>query len=314
MLSYILKRLATLIPTWITVAFIAFIIINMAPGDPAAILAGTDAADSMEAIRAQLGLDKPAVERFLIWIGNVFRGDFGDSYFMGQSVKDAIIQRLPVTFSLALVSLIMAAAIGVPLGLIASLKPNSLRDTSIMGVSLIGLSTPEFFLGFILIYLFALVFPIFEVGGYVPMAEGFFEWLRHLILPSFSLGFIWASFIARVTRSSMLEALNQDYVMTARAKGQREFVVITKHAFRNAVLPLITALGMVFALLLTGAFITEVLFRIPGAGNLIVNAIKRRDYPVVQGALLVFSTAVLLVNLIVDILYSIVDPRVKYGK
>lgn len=314
MLSYILKRLSTLIPTWIAVAFVAFLIINMAPGDPAAILAGTDAADSMEAIRAQLGLDKPAVERFFIWFGNVLRGDFGDSYFMGQSVKDAIVQRLPVTLSLALVSLIMAAAIGVPLGLIASLKPNSVRDTSIMGISLIGLSTPEFFLGFILIYLFALKFPIFEVGGYVPLSESFFEWIRHLILPSFSLGFIWASFIARVTRSSMLEALNQDYVMTARAKGQSEYVVITKHAFRNAVLPLITALGMVFALLLTGAFITEVLFRIPGAGSLIVNAIKRRDYPVVQGALLVFSTAVLLVNLLVDILYSVVDPRVKYGK
>ncbi len=312
--AYILKRLSTLIPTWVAVAFFAFLIINMAPGDPAAILAGTDMADSMDAIREQLGLDKPAAERFLLWFGNVLRGDLGDSYFMGQSVADAIRQRLPVTLSLATVSLVMAALIGVPLGLLASLKPNSAGDTGVMGVSLIGLSTPEFFLGFILIYLFALKIPVFEVGGYVPFADGWREWLRHLILPSFSLGFIWAAFIARVTRSSMLEALNQDYVMTARAKGQRERVVVLRHAFRNAALPLITALGMVFALLLTGAFITEVLFRIPGAGSLIVNAIKRRDYPVVQGALLVFSTAVLLVNLLVDILYGIMDPRVKYGE
>jgi len=208
----------------------------------------------------------------------------------------------------------MSMLIGVPLGMLASLRPNGLRDTAVMSFSLLGLSIPEFFLGLILMLVFAVSLRILPVGEYRPLSEGLVPWLRHLILPSFSLGLIWAAYVARITRSSMLEVLNQEYILTARAKGLRESRVIWKHAFRNAILPVVTVLGMIFALLLSGAFITEYLFRLPGAGSLIISAVKRRDYPVVQGGLLMFSSSILIVNLVVDVLYAYIDPRIKYGK
>jgi peptide/nickel transport system permease protein len=250
----------------------------------------------------------------LDWINGLVRGDLGESFFLGRSVSEAIIERIPVTISLAFMGMFFSVIIGVPLGIAAALKPNSLLDTSIMGFSLIGISIPEFFLGLILIYAFSLGLRFFPTGGYASLSQGFSKWLGSIFLPSISIGLIWSAYVARLMRSSMLEVLNQEYIITARAKGQSEFKIIMKHALPNAILPIVTAVGMIFALLLNGAFITEYLFRLPGAGSLIITAIRKRDYPVVQGGLLFFASSILIMNFIVDILYSFLDPRIRYGK
>jgi peptide/nickel transport system permease protein len=314
MWRYIIQRIFILIPTWIMLGLIVFFITNLAPGDPTAMLIGTESVNNIERIRENLGLDKSISERLILWIQGLLRGDLGDSFFLGRSVKDAIWERLPVTISLAIFSLFFALSIGMSLGIIAAIKPNGLRDISLMGISIIGLSIPEFFLGLILIFTFSLGLKIFPSGGYAPLSEGLYQWIRHMFLPSFSIGFIWAAYFARLTRSSMLEVLNQEFIVTARAKGQTEFIIVMKHALRNAIIPIVTAIGIVFALTLSGAFITEYLFRLPGAGSLIIAAVKHRDYPIVQGGLIVFSTSILLINLIVDILYAFLDPRIKYGE
>jgi peptide/nickel transport system permease protein len=313
-LAYLVRRLLALIPTWLAIGVLAFLIINLAPGDPTATLLGTESPQNVALLRERLGLDRPLLERLGLWVLGMLRGDLGDSFFLGRSVVQAIGERLPVTLSLAFWGMMMSMLIGVPLGLLASLRPNGLRDTAVMGFSLLGLSIPEFFLGLILMMVFAISLRVLPVGEYRPLSQGLIPWLRHLILPSLSLGLIWAAYVARITRSSMLEVLNQEYILTARAKGLHESRVVWKHAFRNAILPVVTVLGMIFALLLSGAFITEYLFRLPGAGSLIIAAVKRRDYPVVQGGLLIFSSSILLINLVVDVLYAYIDPRIKYGK
>lgn len=314
MLRYIIKRLLILIPTIIVLAILIFTIVNAIPGDPATIALGTESTADIEEVRERMGLNVSKPERFLKWIKGMLKGDLGNSYFLGRTVNKAIAERIPVTISLATLSLIFAVIIGMPLGIIASLKPNSGRDTAIMGISLIGISTPEFFLGLIMMFIFALGLKLFPTGGYSPLSEGFMPWLKSMTLPAFSYGLSQAAYVARLMRSSMLEVLNQDYIETARSKGQLETIIVLKHALRNALLPILTALGMVYALLLGGAFITESLFRLPGAGSLIISSIKKRDFPVVQGALMFFSCAILIVNLIVDVLYAVVDPRVRYGK
>lgn len=313
MLRYIIKRILILIPTIIVLAILIFTIVNAIPGDPAAIALGTESTSDINDVRERMGLNKSKPERFVDWITGMLQGDLGDSYFLGRTVNEAIAERIPVTLSLATLSLVFAIIIGMPLGILASLKPNSGRDTTIMGISLLGVSTPEFFLGLIMMYIFSVKLKIFPSGGYTPLSEGFIPWLRSLTLPALSCGLSQAAYIARLVRSSMLEVLNQDFIETARSKGQTERKIVLKHALRNALLPTITAIGMVYALLLGGAFITESLFRLPGAGSLIISSIKKRDYPVVQGALMFFSVAILVVNLLVDILYSIVDPRVRFG-
>ena len=312
MAKYILRRLLVLIPTWFAIGLLAFFLIRLAPGDPAAIILGTEGIAGIEQVRQRLGLDRPLLVQLTSWMTNAARGDLGDSFFLGRSVAEAIFERIPVTLSLAFLSIVLAVVFGVPLGIAAALRPNSARDTSIMGISLLGLSLPEFFTGLILIYGFSVALGWMPAGGYEPLSSGVIPWARHLLMPSFALGILQAALIARMTRSSMLEVLGSDYVSTARAKGLWETRVIWKHALRNAILPVVTVVGMVFALLLSGAFITEVLFRLPGAGNLIISAVKRRDYPIVQGGLLVFSTAVLVMNMVVDILYVYIDPRIKY--
>jgi peptide/nickel transport system permease protein len=264
-LVYVLRRLLALIPTWVVIGVLAFLVINLAPGDPTATLMGTESVENVALLRERLGLDRPLMERLGMWVLGTLRGDLGDSYFLGRSVVQAIGERLPVTLSLAFWSMMMSMAIGVPLGLMASVRPNGLRDTAVMGFSLLGLSIPEFFLGLILMLVFAVSLRVLPVGEYRPLTAGLIPWLRHLVLPAFSLGLIWAAYVARITRSSMLEVLNQEYILTARAKGLRESQVVWKHAFRNAILPVVTVLGMIFALLLSGAFITEYLFREPAA-------------------------------------------------
>lgn len=314
MLKYIIKRIFILIPTWIILGVVVFFIINLAPGDPTAMMLGTEGFSNIESLRESLGLDKSIGERLILWIQGLLRGDLGDSFFLGRSVKDAIWERLSVTVSLALFSLFFAVSIGIPLGIIAAIKPNGLRDMLAMGVSLIGLSTPVFFLGLILMFVFSLGLKIFPSGGYSHLSEGLYQWIRYMVLPSFSIGFIWAAYLARLMRSSMLEVLNQEFIVTARAKGQTEFIIVMKHALRNALLPIVTAIGIVFALVLNGSFIIEYLFRLPGAGSLIITAVKQRDYPIVQGGLIVFASSILLINFIVDILYIFIDPRIKYGE
>ena len=312
MAKYILRRLLVLIPTWFAIGLLAFFLIRLAPGDPAAIILGTEGIAGIEQVRQRLGLDRPLLVQLGSWMASAAQGNLGDSFFLGRSVAEAIFERIPVTLSLAFLSILFAVLIGVPLGILAALRPNSARDTSIMGVSLLGLSLPEFFTGLILIYVFSVALGWMPAGGYEPLSAGLVAWARHLLMPAFALGFLQSALIARMTRSSMLEVLGSDYVRTARSKGLWETRVIWKHALRNAILPVVTVVGMVFGLLLSGAFITEVLFRLPGAGNLIISAVKRRDYPIVQGGLLVFSTAVLVMNMVVDILYVYIDPRIKY--
>ncbi len=314
MLRYILKRILVLIPTFIMLAILIFCVVNIIPGDPATMAMGTDSLGDIELIRQRMGLDRSFGERLVSWLAGICRGDLGDTYFLGISVIDAIKTRIPVTLSLATMSLLVAVVVGIPLGIFAALKPNSAVDTGIMGFSLLGVSMPEFFLGLLLMFVFAQGLEWVPSGGYTPLTEDVGEWFRHIIMPSLAFGLGQSAYIARLMRSSMLEVLNQDYITTARAKGQTEAKIITRHAIRNAFLPILTAIGMVYALLLGGAFITESLFRIPGAGSLIISSIEKRDYPIVQGALLFVAAAILIVNLIVDILYAVVDPRVRYGK
>ncbi len=303
-----------LIPVWLCVATLSFLIIHLTPGDPAALMLGQEAVsqEGLQAVRERLGLDRSLLAQLGQFLAGAARGDLGESFFLGQPVSNAILSRLPVTFALASASLVVAVLIGVPLGILASLKPGSPCDALIMTISIAGLSTPAFLLGLGLIYIFSVTLGWLPVGRYVPFSSDFIGGLRHIVLPAFSLGFMNAALIARMTRSSMLEVLLDDYVRTARSKGIAEPIVIYKHAFRNAALPIATTVGLVFALLLGGAFITEAVFTLPGIGTLIVSAVKRRDYPVVQGGLLFLATAVLLINMVVDLLYTYLDPRIKY--
>lgn len=313
MVRYIIKRILIMIPTFLMVAILIFCVVNIIPGDPAAIVKGNDSIADIETIRARMGLDRSFLERLWDWFFKMLQGDLGDSYFLGRTVLEAIKERIPVTLSLATAALTVAVLVGVPLGIIASLKPNSVLDTAIMGVSLMGVSTPEFFLGLILMFVFAITLKLVPSSGYTPITEDIVGWAKHIILPALAFGLGQSAYIARLMRSSMLEVLNQDFIVTARAKGQSEFLIVVKHALQNAFLPILTAIGMIYALLLGGAFITESLFRIPGAGNLIISSIRKFDFPVVQGALLFVAAAILVVNLVVDILYAFVDPRVRFG-
>ena len=313
MTQYVIRRLLALIPTWIAIGIIAFLLIRLAPGDPAAMMLGQDFMEGYDEIREKLGLDQPMYVQLIKFITNASQGYLGESFFLGRSVSEAIGERIPATLSLAVLSIIVAVLMGVPLGVWAALKANTSQDAAIMGFSMLGLSLPSFFTGLILIFVFAVALRWVPAGGYAPLTEGIWPWFRNLIMPAFSLGFAQAALIARMSRSSMLEVMSSDYVRTARAKGVRERTVIWLHSFRNAVIPIVTVIGIIFALLLSGSFITEVLFRLPGVGSLVISAVKRRDYPIVQGGLLIFSTSVLFMNLIVDLAYAWLDPRIKYS-
>ncbi len=313
MIAYVFRRLVGLIPAWLFVGLMSFLIIQLTPGDPAAVILGQEATlTGVETVRQRLGLDKPLGQRLQEWYFGLFRGDLGESYFLGRPVAVAIVERLPVTFALTLSAMVVAVVIGVPLGIVAALHPNTLRDTALMGVSLVGLSIPEFMMGLGLMYVFAVVLRWLPTGGYIPFTADFPRALVHMAMPAFSLGFIQSALIARMTRSAMIEVLASDFVRTGRAKGLRESRVVWTHALRNAMLPIVTVIGLAFALLLGGAFITETVFRLPGVGSLVIAAVKRRDYPVVQGVLLVVSSIVLLANLVVDVAYAYLDPRIKY--
>jgi peptide/nickel transport system permease protein len=313
MISFTVRRIGLMIPTWFLVAIITFLLIHLTPGDPAAVLLGQDATvEGVEAVRHRLGLDRSLSAQLGDWVTGLLRGDIGDSYFLGRPVAAAIGERLPVTLSIATSALLIAVLIGIPLGVIASLRPGSLQDAFAMTIALLGVSVPQFLFGLLLMMLFAVTLGWLPVGGYVPIRDGFVPWLKHIIMPAFSLGIVQAALISRTTRSSMLEVLLQDYVQTARAKGLTEKCVVFRHAFRNASLPVLTTVGVIFALLLGGSFIVEVIFRIPGMGSLVIAAVKRRDYPIVQGTLITVSSMVLIINLLVDLAYGFLNPAVRY--
>jgi peptide/nickel transport system permease protein len=311
---YIARRLLLLVPAWLLMGALAFTLMRLIPGDPAAALLGLEATpEALADLRERLGLDRPLLVQFIFWLSQVLHGELGRSWFLGEQVLPAIVGRLPVTLSLTVLALLSSLAMGLPAGLRAASRPNSATDLAIMGASMMGLSIPDFAMGLALIFFLGVAVPLLPVSGYVPFSKSAWGWLTHLILPAFSLGVVQAALIARITRSSMLEVLGTDYIRTARAKGLGERLVVWNHALRNALIQILTVVGNAAVVLLGGAFVIETVFNLPGVGNLVVMAVKRRDYPLVQGCILFISTMVIVVNLVVDVLYAYVDPRIRYA-
>jgi peptide/nickel transport system permease protein len=313
MLGYFVRRLLATIPVIGMVAFFVFALLYLTPGDPAAVIAGDIATVAdIERIRHQLGLDQPLLTRFWSWASAVLHGDLGISIFTNLPVTQLIGQRVEPTLSLALCTLIVAVLVAVPMGVIAAWKVGRLIDRLVMVFSVAGFSIPVFVLAYLLIYVFAIDLDWLPVQGYTPLREGLWPWLRHLILPSIALGTIYIALIARITRATMLEVLAQDYVRTAHAKGLAPVAVLMRHALKNAAVPIVTIIGIGIALLISGVVVTESVFAIPGIGRLTVDAIIRRDYPIIQGVILIFSAVYVLVNLAVDLSYRLFDPRIQY--
>jgi len=313
MLGYFVRRLLATIPVIGMVAFFVFALLYLTPGDPAAVIAGDIATVAdIERIRHQLGLDQPLLTRFWSWASAVLHGDLGISIFTNLPVTQLISQRVEPTLSLALCTLIVAVLVAVPMGVIAAWKVGRLIDRLVMVFSVAGFSMPVFVLAYLLIYAFAIDLDWLPVQGYTPLREGVWPWLRHLILPSIALGTIYIALIARITRATMLEVLAQDYVRTAHAKGLAPVAVLMRHALKNAAVPIVTIIGIGIALLISGVVVTESVFAIPGIGRLTVDAIIRRDYPIIQGVILIFSAVYVLVNLAVDLSYRLFDPRIQY--
>lgn len=313
MLAYVIRRLFATIVVMAVVAFVVFLLLYLTPGDPAAILAGDAATvDDIKRVREKLGLDQPLIIRFGEWAWALLRGDLGISIFTNLPVTQLIGQRIEPTISLTLCTLIVAVLVAVPMGVIAAAKAGTWIDRSVMGFTVLGFSLPVFVLAYILIMVFSIELDWLPVQGYRPISEGFWEWLRHLILPSTALGTVYMALIARITRASMLDVLAQDYIRTAQAKGLAPDAVLVGHALKNAAVPIMTIIGIGIALLIGGAIVTETVFAIPGIGRLTVDAILRRDYPIIQGVILIFSGAYVLINLAVDLSYMFFDPRIRY--
>ncbi|MBS0240715.1 MAG: ABC transporter permease [Proteobacteria bacterium] len=313
MIRYILGRLLATIPVMVLVAVFVFFLLRLAPGDPAAIIAGDDATlESINAVRAKLGLDRPVLEQFALWVGGILKGDLGTSIFSSLPVARLIAQRVEPTLSLALATLVIAVLLAVPLGVLAAARARRLSDRLVMLFAVLGFATPVFLVGYVLIYLFAMKLGWLPVQGYTPIAQGIGPWAAHLVLPSLALGITYMALIARITRASMLEVLAQDYIRTANSKGLAPDRVLLLHALKNASVPIVTVIGIGIALLISGVVITETVFNIPGLGRLTVDAVLKRDYPIVQGLILVFAAVKVFVNLAVDISYVFLDPRIRY--
>ncbi|HTO45535.1 MAG TPA: ABC transporter permease [Burkholderiales bacterium] len=313
MITYILRRLGATLIVMAVVALVVFSLLFLTPGDPAAVIAGDIATDDdIRQIRAKLGLDQPFLVQFGGWIWRLLHGDLGTSIFTNLPVTTLIGQRVQPTLSLTLCTLIVAVAIAVPLGVIAAAKAGSWADRFVMGFSVLGFSVPVFVLAYLLIMLFAVRLHWLPVQGYQPLSDGLWPWLSHLILPSIALGTVYMALIARITRAAMLDVLAQDYIRTANAKGLAPRTVLSRHALKNAGVPIVTVIGLGVALLISGAIVTETVFAIPGIGRLTVDAILRRDYPIIQGVILLFSAVYVLVNLLVDLSYRLFDPRIRY--
>ncbi len=313
MLAHIVRRIVATIPVMAIVALFVFSLLYIAPGDPAAVIAGDQASpEDIEKIRIGLGLDRPFLVRFGEWSWSILQADLGTSMFTGLPVTKLIGQRLEPTLSLMVVTLILAVTIAVPMGVIAAWKAGTWIDRALMAFAVFGFSVPVFVVGYLLAYMFALQLDWFPVQGYTPIARGFWPWLENLVLPAVALGCVYIALIARITRASMLEVLQQDYIRTARSKGMGQGGILFVHALKNAAVPIVTVIGIGVALLIGGAVVTESVFAIPGLGRLTIDAIVRRDYPLIQGIVLLFSFVYVLVNLVVDVLYTLLDPRIRY--
>ena len=301
------------IPVMAVVSLLVFSLLFFAPGDPAALIAGDQATpDDIERVRLRLGLDRPFFTQFSSWLARLAQGDLGTSLFTNLPVAEMIAQRIEPTLSLMALTLTLAVVIAVPLGVAAAWCTGTWIDRVIMAIAVFGFSVPGFVVGYALAYVFALELNWLPVQGYTPLSRGVWPWLRNMILPAVSLGFVYVALIARITRASMLEVLQQDYVRTAKAKGLGLVGILFIHALKNAAVPVVTVIGIGFALLIGGAVVTESVFAVPGLGRLTVDAILRRDLPVIQGVVLMFSLTYVLVNLVIDILYTFIDPRIRY--
>jgi peptide/nickel transport system permease protein len=304
MFSYVLRRLAATIPVMVIVAVLVFLMLRLTPSDPAAIIAGDNAnSEQVAEIRKRLGLDQPIHTQFIIWISKTLHGDLGESFFFKKQVTELILDRLEPTVSLALFTIVLAVLIAVPLGVIAAYRHGGWLDRIVMGFSVLGFSVPVFVIGYALIYIFAIELNWLPVQGYQRISLGVGGWLQRLILPSLTLSVVLIALIARITRTSVLEVMNEDYIRTARAKGQTEGRVLVRHALANAAVPIVTVIGL---------GVTESVYTIPGLGRLTVDAVLARDYPTIQAVILLFSLAYVLINLAVDMTYTFFDPRIRY--
>jgi peptide/nickel transport system permease protein len=306
-------RIAQSVPVLLLVATFAFVLMHLLPGDPAVVIAGPDAsAEAIDRLRHQLGLDRPILVQLGTWLGHLVQGDFGQSLMLNQSVLSAVVDRLPVTLSLALFAFLITIPVGVALGMLAACNRNTWIDSAVMGVALVGVSIPSFWIAIVSVILFSVELRWLPSSGYAPLTEGLGPWLQSMIQPAVILALFQIGYLARMTRSSMLDVLDQDYIRTARAKGLNAWSTIGKHAFRNALMSVVTVSGIILSLLIGGSVVIEQVFALPGIGRLVVQGIMARDYPLVQGTMLLLGFAFVLVNIAVDLIYTLVDPRVRY--
>ncbi|ASC65570.1 ABC transporter permease [Achromobacter denitrificans] len=313
MLAFVSRRLLATIPVLVMVAVVVFAILRFSPGDPAIIMAGDGATpERIVQIRQTMGLDQPVIKQFFIWGGKLLQGDLGTSLMSGVPVTKLIGQRLEPSLSLAVLTLAFTLIVAIPLGILAAWRQGKLLDRAVMGFSVLGFSVPVFVTGYLLIWLFAIKLGWFNVQGYVPLDKGFWPYLHRLILPSLALSTVYVALIARITRTSVIEVMGEDFIRTARSKGLGETGVLLGHALRNAAVPIATVVGLGIALLISGVVVTESVFNIPGLGRLVVEAVLARDYPVIQGLTLFFAFVYVFINLVVDCAYTVFDPRIRY--
>lgn len=312
--TYLLQRLGLTLVVVVGVTLVVFLIVQLIPGDPAQVLLGLQATEEkVEARREAMGLNRPVVVQYLDWVSSAARGDFGNSLLTGQPVSDLLLQRLPATLQLAFLAIIIGMLIAFPLGIISAIRPNSAADLFASILSQVGIAMPDFWLGILLVLLFSSTLGWLPPSGYTPITEDAADWLRHMILPAFTAGFISASIQTRFIRSAMLEVMSQGYVTTARAKGLREQVVIARHALRNALITIVTVIGLQVTALLSAVVVIEIVFNLPGLGRLALDAVLDRDYTLLQGAVFVMALMATFINLSVDLMYFFLDPRIEYA-
>ena len=312
MTKVFVARLTSVIPVMFIVAVLVFLLLKMAPGDPTTIIAGDNAtAETVAQLRAALGLDQSLWVQFVLWLGHILQGDLGSSIFSGIPVTTLILERIGATCSLAAMTVLVAVVPAIGLGVLAAAHVGSWVDRLVMAFAVLGFSVPVFVAGYLFVFAFAMSLQWLPVQGYTPLEEGLLPWLAHLLLPALTMGLGYMALITRITRGAMLDVLSEDYMRTARAKGVGEGPIVLHHALKNAAVPIVTVIGNGVALLIGGVVITETVFNIPGIGRLVVDAIARRDYPIIQGVILVFSVVYVLINLLVDLSYSLVDPRIR---
>jgi peptide/nickel transport system permease protein len=311
-MGYVLRRVVAVVPIWWVVASIVFVLVRLVPGDPVLLIAGTDAsAEQVRDIRSSLGLDLPVYEQYVRWFGRLLHGDMGRSLFSREPVARDLLDRVPVSLQLALSATLVSVLIAIPAGVFAATRRNAVSEVAFTAVTMTGVCVPSFVMGLLLMLLLSVYAGLFPIRGYEPLSQGVLSWARYMALPAVAYGLIQAAGVARMTRATLLEVLGEDFIRTARAKGLAGWAVLYKHALRNALIPVVTLIGLNVGVLFTGAVVIETLFGLPGLGAFLVAGILKRDYPIVQGAILFISTFLVLVNLGVDLLYRVIDPRLR---